>query len=178
MSGVPGVCRDDAARAVDVELDGLRQGLISRSVPRANGELYMLPEFDRSWHPDDSADATTSVGIWGQLSCRKAPRWCAQRCCLLRCMSSLLAPFGPHAMSGSRIFAPSGQLLTHLRPLLPQHDGAARVVAHDVERVLADIDTDYGDRAVEIVGHGVLLVFGAPCQIRRWQGRSTAGPSH
>jgi hypothetical protein len=25
---------------------------------------------------------------------------------------------------------------------------------------------------------GVLLVFGAPCQIRRWRGRSTAGPSH
>jgi hypothetical protein len=25
---------------------------------------------------------------------------------------------------------------------------------------------------------GVLLVFGAPCQIRGWRGRSTAGPSH
>ena len=29
------------------------------------------------------------------------------------------------------------------RPLLPQHDGAARIVAHGVERVLADIDADH-----------------------------------
>jgi hypothetical protein len=52
------------------------------------------------------------------------------------------------------------------RPLLPQHDGAARIVAHDVERVLADIDADYGDRSIELLRHRVLLVFGAPCQLR------------
>jgi hypothetical protein len=33
-------------------------------------------------------------------------------------------------------------------------DGAARIVAHDVERVLADIDADHGDRTVECLGHG------------------------
>src|SRR6202022_1200115 len=48
------------------------------------------------------------------------------------------------------------------RPLLPQHDGAARIVAHDVERVLADIDADHGDRGIGCLRHGVLLVFGAP----------------
>ena len=32
------------------------------------------------------------------------------------------------------------------RPFLPQHDGAAPIVAHDVERVLADIDADHGNR--------------------------------
>src|SRR5215467_1911091 len=64
------------------------------------------------------------------------------------------------------------------RPLLAQHNAAALIQTDDMERVLADIDTDYGDRAVKIVGHGVLLVFGAPCQIRGWQGRSTAGPPH
>src|SRR6478736_9101466 len=64
------------------------------------------------------------------------------------------------------------------RPLLAQHNAAAHIQTDDVEPVLADVDTDYGDRAVESVGHGVLLVFGAPCQIRGWQGRSTAGPSH
>jgi hypothetical protein len=64
------------------------------------------------------------------------------------------------------------------RPLLAQHNTAALIQTDDVERGLADIVTDYGDRAVEIVGHGVLLVFGAPCQIRGWRGRSTAGPSH
>src|SRR5882672_10948950 len=52
------------------------------------------------------------------------------------------------------------------RPLLPQHDGAARIVAHDVERVLADIDADYVDRGIGYLRHGVLLVFGAPCQRR------------
>jgi hypothetical protein len=48
------------------------------------------------------------------------------------------------------------------RPLLPQHDGAARIVAHDVERVLADIDADHG---IGCLRHGALLVFGAPCQL-------------
>src|SRR6202453_5373860 len=52
------------------------------------------------------------------------------------------------------------------RPLLPQHDGAARIVAHDVERVLADIYADHGDRGIWCLRHGVLLVFGAPCQLR------------
>src|ERR1700674_1260119 len=52
------------------------------------------------------------------------------------------------------------------RPLLPQRDGAARIVAHDVERVLADIDADHGDRGIGYLRHSVLLVFGAPCQLR------------
>jgi hypothetical protein len=61
------------------------------------------------------------------------------------------------------------------RPLLAQHNAAALIQTDDVERGLADIDTDYGDRAVEIVGHAVLLVFGAPCQIRGWRGRTRPG---
>jgi hypothetical protein len=40
--------------------------------------------------------------------------------------------------------------------------GAARIVAHDVERVFADIDADHGDRGIGCLTHGVLLVFGAP----------------
>jgi hypothetical protein len=35
---------------------------------------------------------------------------------------------------------------------------------YDLKRVLADIDADHGDRSVEFLRHGVLLVFGAPCQ--------------
>jgi hypothetical protein len=50
------------------------------------------------------------------------------------------------------------------RPLLMQHDRAALIVAHDVERVLTDIDADYGDCGIELLRHGVLLVFGAPGQ--------------
>jgi hypothetical protein len=42
-----------------------------------------------------------------------------------------------------------------------------------MERVLADIDADYGNRSAEILRHSVLLVFGAPCQLR-----SLAGLEH
>jgi hypothetical protein len=61
---------------------------------------------------------------------------------------------------------------------LTQHDGAAAIKADNVERVLADIDTNHGNVGVERVGHGVLLVFGTPSSFDRWRGRSTAGPSH
>jgi hypothetical protein len=37
------------------------------------------------------------------------------------------------------------------RPPLPQHDGAAPILANDVERVLADIDADHGDFAHEFL---------------------------
>ena len=33
-----------------------------------------------------------------------------------------------------------------------------------MERVLADIDADYGNGSMRKFGHGVLLVFGAPGQ--------------
>src|SRR6267154_4867053 len=46
-------------------------------------------------------------------------------------------------------------------------------MTHDVERVLADIDTDHGDRCVEFLRHGVLLVLSAPCQLL-----ALAGPEH
>jgi hypothetical protein len=59
------------------------------------------------------------------------------------------------------------------RPLLTQHNCTALIEANNVKPVLADIDADYGDCGFERVGHGVLLVFGAPCQLR-----SLAGQEH
>ena len=59
------------------------------------------------------------------------------------------------------------------RPFLPKHDRTTKIVSHDVERVLADIDADHGDCAVGFLRHGVLLVFGAPSQLR-----SLAGLEH
>ena len=59
------------------------------------------------------------------------------------------------------------------RPFLLQHDRAALIVPYDVERVLADIDSNHGDCAVGFLRHGVLLVFAAPSQLR-----SPAGPEH
>src|SRR5437660_3555168 len=46
-------------------------------------------------------------------------------------------------------------------------------MTHGVERVLADIDADHGDRCVEFLRHGVLLVLSAPCQLL-----VLAGPEH
>ena len=54
---------------------------------------------------------------------------------------------------------------------LPQHNCTAPIEANDVECVLANIDADYGDCGVEDLRHGVLLVFGAPCQLRSLAGR-------
>src|SRR6476620_11722 len=45
------------------------------------------------------------------------------------------------------------------RPFLTQHNGTTLIVAHDVERVLADIDTNHGNCSVHCLGHGVLLVL-------------------
>jgi hypothetical protein len=36
---------------------------------------------------------------------------------------------------------------------------------------LADIDADHGDRGIGCLRHGVLLVFGAPCQLRLLAGQ-------
>src|SRR6476660_4263005 len=77
---------------------------------------------------------------------------------------------GLHADQARRhIGEPCFNLAT--RPLLTQHDCTTAIEADDVEGVLADIDTDYGNCVVEIVGHSVLLVFGAPCQLRSLTGQ-------
>ena len=62
---------------------------------------------------------------------------------------------------------------------LPQHDRAALIETHNVERVLADIDANHRDRSIAFLRHGVLLALVAPnASITRWRGRSTAGPFH
>src|SRR3981189_3581736 len=45
------------------------------------------------------------------------------------------------------------------RPLLPQHDCATTIEPNDVERVLTDINADYGNRTLCCRSHGVLLVL-------------------
>ena len=82
----------------------------------------------------------------------------------------MCADAGFHADQARRYI---GEPRFHLaaRLLLPQHDGAARIVAHDVERVLADIDADHGDRGIGCLRHGVLLVFGAPYKLRLLAGQ-------
>src|SRR5665811_1770287 len=46
-----------------------------------------------------------------------------------------------------------------------------------MERVLANIDADHGDCALELLGHGMLLVFGAPSQ-HSIAGGAGARPDH
>src|SRR5450631_2529582 len=68
---------------------------------------------------------------------------------------------GLHAdQAGRQVGKACGYLAT--RPLLTQHNRAAFILAYDMERVLADIDAD--DGSLGCLRHGVLLVFGAPCQ--------------
>src|SRR5229473_2080343 len=43
--------------------------------------------------------------------------------------------------------------------------------------ILADIDADHGDRGIGCLGHGVLLVFGAPCPASL-AGGAGARPDH
>jgi hypothetical protein len=54
-----------------------------------------------------------------------------------------------------------GKACFHLttRPLLPQHDCATTIEPNDVERVLTDINADYGNRTLCCRSHGVLLVL-------------------
>ena len=51
------------------------------------------------------------------------------------------------------------------RPLLPQHDRATAIETDDVERVLADIDTDHSDHTANPLSHNVLLSLNASCQL-------------
>src|ERR1700751_4909213 len=57
------------------------------------------------------------------------------------------------------------------RPFLPKHDRTTKIVSHDVERILANIDADHGDCAVALLRHGVLLVFAALRQLLSLAGR-------
>jgi hypothetical protein len=53
------------------------------------------------------------------------------------------------------------------RDHLTQRD-AALIKPNNMERVLANIDADYGDCSLECLSHGIAC----------WRGTSTAGPSH
>ena len=102
-----------------------------------------------------------SLAIGADIFGRHQPGIVTQRCEFAAQM--MRADAGFHA-DQARWYIGEPRFHLATRPLLPQHDGAARIVAHDVERVLADIDADHGDRGIGCLRHGVLLVFGAPSQ--------------
>jgi hypothetical protein len=109
-----------------------------------------------------------SLGIGANVFGRHQPGIVTKRCEFAA--QVMCADAGFHADQARRdIGEPRFHLAT--RPLLPQHDGAARIVADYVERVFADIDANHGDCAFELLGHGVLLVFGAPSQHSMLVGR-------
>lgn len=83
-----------------------------------------------------------SPAIGADIFGRHQPGIMTKRCEFAAQM--MCADAGFHADQARRhIGEPHFHLAT--RPLLPQHHGAACIVAHDVERVLADIDADHGD---------------------------------
>ena len=87
------------------------------------------------------------------------------------------ADAGFHADQARRYIGEPGFHLA-TRPLLPQHDGATRIVAHDVERVFADIDADHGDHSTGFLGMACSLSSVPLASFACWRGRSTAGPFH
>jgi hypothetical protein len=64
------------------------------------------------------------------------------------------------------------------RPLLPQCDCSPLIKANNVESVLADIGADDSNRTVEIPNMACSSSIAPLASFVRWQGRSTAGPSH
>jgi hypothetical protein len=54
---------------------------------------------------------------------------------------------------------------------LAKHDRASVIVAYDMKRVLADIDTDGGNGGLDGLGHRRLLVVGTPCQLQLLAGQ-------
>jgi hypothetical protein len=73
------------------------------------------------------------------------------------------------ALDGPAVLQPCqrSKLAGAPKTLLPQHDAAAPILADEVERILADIDPDYGYFAIEFLGHGVLLCLRCPGQRAR-----------
>jgi hypothetical protein len=69
---------------------------------------------------------------------------------LERATEVMCADAGLHADPTRRQIGETGLHLA-TRPLLPQHDGTAPILANDVERVLADVDADYGGGSVEVL---------------------------
>jgi hypothetical protein len=54
---------------------------------------------------------------------------------------------------------------------LPQHNLPACVLTDNVEGVFADVDANNDNSGIDLLGHDVLLVFGAPCQLPSLTGR-------
>ena len=84
------------------------------------------------------------------------------------------ADAGFHADQARRHIGKAGLDLT-TRSSLTQYNRATLIVAHDVERVLADIDTNHSNCSVQYLGHGVLLVLTPLPSFYCWRGGSTAG---
>jgi len=72
-------------------------------------------------------------------------------------------PFLGAKRIGAHVFSPA------------QADGTALILANDVERVLADIDADYGGEVSSFLSHGMLSLSSVTPASIRWQGGSTAG---
>ena len=115
-----------------------------------------------------------SLGIGANILRRHQPGIVAQRPKFATEMMRADAGFHPDQ---ARRHVGKARIYLATRPLLPQYNGTTLIVADDVERVLPDIDADHGDCALELLGHGVLLVFDAPSQ-HPIAGGAGARPDH
>ncbi len=156
MAGSSGRCRTRrrscCSSAPLLRLGGLRaDDALRKRVEECAERVGLAVELLTRFPHQLSGGRKARVGIARAIACRPRCEFAAQVMC---------ADAGFHADQARRYI---GETRFHLatRLLLPQHDGAARIVAHEVERVLADIDADHSDRGIGCLRHGVLLVFGA-----------------
>src|SRR4029077_8130078 len=108
-----------------------------------------------------------TFGIRAHILCRHQPRVMTKH--LQRATEVMRADAGLHADPTQRQIGESGLHLA-TRPLLPQHDGTALILANDVERVLADIDADYGGEVSSFCDMACSLSSVPPASIRCRQG--------
>jgi hypothetical protein len=89
-----------------------------------------------------------SLRIWAHVFRRHQPSVVAKR--LQLATEMMRADAGLHADQARRQFGEPGFHLA-TRPLLPQRQSSAPILADEVKRVLADIDADHGNCAVEFL---------------------------
>src|SRR5712675_979807 len=121
--------------------------------------------------PTERSGGLLPLGVGANILRRHQPGIVAQ--CPKFATEMMRADAGFHADQARRHIGKAGLDLA-TRPFLTQHNRATLIVAHDVERVLADIDTNHGKCSVQCLGHGVLLVLTPLPSFYCWRGGSTA----
>src|SRR5262249_9111140 len=141
----------------DQPLTDAMQGLQVELVGRLRGhELHCRPLHRLGNRLSVTEVVLLALGIGAHVPRWHQPRIVAQR--LKLATEMMRSDAGLHA-DQTRWHVGKPCLHLAARPLLAKHNGAAIIEADDVERILTDINADYGSRSLRCRRHGVLLVL-------------------